>query len=268
MKKSSFFNKNLRRKLAFSIGAVVVVLLGVAGFFIRTQVSKSYAKISADYLSSVASQYAENTQKILSWEYAICQTLKNSLEQFESIPAESRRNYINALLKSTLLENENLVDTWTLWEPNALDELDDAFAGTQNHDSTGRFIPYWTKVGSIVEQTPLTDYVGASWYNNPLKSRTGILIDPNPYEIGGKTIYVCGVAFPVKNKAGKAVGVVGVDMSLDTLTNLLRSAKIFESGYLSLISATGLVAADKDKSREGKIANEFKSGETAGRKTV
>ncbi len=259
----SFLKKSISRQLSISIGVSLFVLLVLCGLLIAFNVNKGFSSVSESYLDSTASHYAESTGKILSVEYSICSTLQTALEQYEALPVRSRRSFINDLLRETLVDNESLVDAWTVWEPDALDGLDDEFANTENHDETGRFIPYWTRVGSLIECTALTDYVGGSWYEDPLRSPVGILIDPNPYEVGGQTIWVCGVAFPVRNKAGKAVGVVGIDMSLSTLSDMLKSAVLYDTGYLSLISATGLKAVDYDESEEGQIDSEFSGGSTS-----
>lgn len=251
------FNGTLTKQLSWNIGAISVILLVIAAFFISSQISKIYKTLSKSYIATTAEKYAESTKQILSKEYSLCTELQSAFSLYESIPAESRRDYYNALLKDTLKANPSLVDAWTVWEPDALDGMDGVYANTDTHDETGRFIPYWTNSDGKIDVCALTDYVGSSWYDVPLKSKYGILIDPNPYEVAGKVIWVCGVAFPIVNTRGERVGVVGIDMSLSTLTDLLKSAEIYESGYLSLISASGLVAVDKGTENEGKLDRSF-----------
>ncbi len=260
---NNFFTKSLTRRLSWSIGAVSVILLVITSFVIRWQLLVSFNKASDDYVSSVAYRYTESTSRILSMEFSICKSLQAALEKYKNIPVESRRSYIDNILRETLVKNPSLVDAYTVWEPNALDGLDDMYAGTAHHDSTGRFIPYWTNDGKNIDVVALTDYVGSFWYEEPLHSSKGILIEPNPYEIAGKTIWVCGVAFPIKDENGKAVGTVGIDMSLETLTDILENAEIYKTGYITLFSATGLVASDADASLLGKVSPKFSSGETA-----
>lgn len=263
MTKFSFFKKSLARQLTVSIGVATVVILASTALVVRAKLSSNYSILSNDYVGAVAERFTESTSKILTMEFSICSSLRDSFELFEEIPVESRREYYDELLKKTLEANPNLVDAYTVWEPDALDGKDNEYANAPHHDGTGRFVPYWTNSNGRIEVCELTDYVGADWYEKPLHSTKGILIDPNPYEIGGKTIWVCGVAFPIRNKQGRAVGTVGIDMSLDTLTQILDSAQIYKTGYLSLISASGLVAVEKNKDMEGKISPRFQSGETA-----
>ncbi len=261
MKKTGFFDKTLTRQLSFCIGGTLFCLLLILGLFLSLRVNKSYNSISNDYLTQTARFYTSSTEQILNEEFTICATLADAFDKISEIPEENRRTYLNEILKETLRTNPNLVDAWTVWEPNALDGLDSEYANTEFHDETGRFIPYWTQVDSKIDCVALTDYENGSWYVDPLKSSKGILIDPNLYEVGGNMIWVCGVAFPVRDNDGNPVGVVGIDMSLEKLSALLKDVKIYDSGYLSLISNTGLTAVDADVSIEGKIYPHFESAE-------
>lgn len=260
---SHLFNGTLTRQLSWHIGTITVIILISAGIFIKTQLGSSFDKLRVAYLNSLANEYAQSTEKIFTSEFEICSTLQAAFENFETIPQQNRRDFYDNLMQLTLQKNNSLVDVYTCWEPNALDGMDEQFVNAPHHDTTGRFIPYWTNDNGKIEVCELTDYVGSFWYEEPLKSKNGILIEPNPYEIGGKTIWVCGVAFPIHNKNGKAVGTVGVDMSLSTLTDMLKAAKIYKTGYLSLISATGIVTVEQDTSLEGKICEQFTNGKTA-----
>lgn len=260
----NFFTKSISRQLVFSITFIVAGLFLLGAILIGRQVKKSFSELSNDYLNTVAKEYGKSTSEILTGEYSIGRTLANALSCFEDIPLEARRDYINQLLKDTLIANENLVDSYCVWEPNALDGLDAQYENyDETYDETGRLIPYWTRVGTNIECTYLTDYVGGFWYENPLRSKYGILIDPNPYEIGGETIWVCGVAFPIRNKAGQAVGVVGIDMKLETISELLSSASIYKTGFLTLISDSGLKVVDPNLELEGKVDEEYKDSKTA-----
>ena len=254
----NILNKSISRQLSFSIGAVLFVLLSLCALFITKIVNNSFNEISSNYLESTAARYGENTEKILSSEYSIGKTLQAALERYEEIAVNDRRDYINSLLKHTLELNPGLVDAYCIYLPNALDGRDAEFANYDDtYDSTGRLIPYWTNDGKEIACCALTEYEGSFWYEEPMKADRGILIQPNPYEVGGKEIWVCGVAFPVHNKHGKIVGMMGVDMSLDALSALLKDAVVYNTGYLSLIAHTGLIAVTKDSSLEGQMSEDF-----------
>ena len=265
----NILTKSISRQLSVSIGIVLYVLLTLCAVFIATFVNTSFNQISSEYLDSTAARYGENTEKILSAEFSIGKTLQASIEGYEDISIGDRRDYINNLLKHTLELNPNLVDSYCIFLPDALDGRDQEFVDyDETYDSTGRLIPYWTNDGNQIACCALTDYEGSFWYEEPMKANRGILIQPNPYEVAGKEIWVCGVAFPIHNKEGKIVGMLGVDMSLDSLSGLLKDAVIYDTGYLSLIAHTGLIAVTKDESLEGQLSKDFSGSLSANFKTA
>ena len=260
----NFINKSVRRQLSVPIGIVLFILLTLCSILITKTVQDSLSELSAKYLEASAAKYSESAAKILISEFNIAKTLQASIEGYEEIPEEDRRDYINNLLKHTLELNPGLIDSYCVFKANTLDGRDAEFANYDDtYDSTGRLIPYWTNDGKSISCTALTEYEGSFWYEEPMKANRGILIQPNPYEVGGQMIWVCGVAFPIHNKKNEIVGMLGVDMSLSTLSMILKTAKVYNTGYLSLIAHTGLTAVTNDSSLEGELCEDFVDSKTS-----
>ena len=259
-----FINKSVRRQLSVPIGVVLFILLTVCSFLITNAVQTSLSNLSTKYLEASASKYSESTAKIILSEFNIAKTLQASIEGFEDIPEEERRDYINNLLKHTLELNPGLIDSYCIFKANMLDGRDAQFRNYDDtYDETGRLIPYWTNDGKEITCCALTEYEGSFWYEEPMKANRGILIQPNPYEVNGQLMWVCGVAFPIHNKKNQIVGMLGVDMSLSTLSEILKTAQVYDTGYLSLIAHTGLTAVTKDSSSEGELCEDFVNPKTA-----
>jgi methyl-accepting chemotaxis protein len=252
---------SIRREMIFLLGISLIVTLAISGMFLMRNISGSCARLTDNYLDETMSHYMEKTASILANEYSTGQTLAVACSNYESIPDIYRREYINKILRETLEKNDTFLDTWTCWEPDTLDGMDAKYAGTENHDSSGRFVPYWTKTDGKISCTALTDYTGSSWYEYPLKNNKGFLVDPLEYNVNGKMMLVAGVAFPVHNNAGKVVGVVGIDMAMDKLTELISSVTLYDSGYITLVSAAGIVAVDKKL--KGKVLPAFSNDTTS-----
>ncbi len=243
--------ESLRTRLAVLIGAGLGIVFLISGLFITLYTKTSLDELTQNYLWTLTKDNAASSKLTFSAAYANCRSLALAFGEIGSITRLNRRDYINKLLEDTLKKSSEYVDTWTVWEPNAVDGLDSMFADTEYHDSTGRLIPYWTKVNNKTECTPLTDYEGSFWYDNPLHSPTGIMIEPNLYELQGQKMFVAGVAFPIKNEADQPIGVVGIDFDLSRIAGEMLDTKIFKSGYLLLISDGGLIAAGPDADRIG-----------------
>ena len=261
---ANFINKSVRRQLSIPIGVVLFLLLSLCSTLITKTVQNSLSTLSTNYLRSTAAKYSESTAKILVSEFNIAKTLQAALEGYEDIPVMERRDYINNLLKHTLELNPSLIDSYCIFKANMLDGRDAEFVNyDETYDETGRLIPYWTNDGKEIACCALTEYEGSFWYEEPMKANRGILIQPNPYEVGGQLIWVCGVAFPIHNKKNEIVGMLGVDMSLSALSDILKTAEVYNTGYLSLIAHTGLTAVTKDSALEGELCEDFVNPKTS-----
>jgi len=71
-------------------------------------------------------------------------------------------------------------------------------------------------------------------------TQVGHTIMTEPYQDVTTGKLVLTVASPVYNDAGKAIGIAGMDISLDNVTNIVSQYVIGDSGYVMLLSTEGL----------------------------
>lgn len=158
----------------------------------------------------------------------------------------ANRESVNLILRNTLEENSVFLGAWTCWEPDAFDGKDTIFKGRSGHDDTGRFIPYWYRSEGKLTVMPLEGYdregVG-DYYLLPKKTGHEILMDPFSYEIDGREVLMTTLAVPVK-KDGNVLGVVGIDISLENLSDLVETIRPFKTGYATLLSNNGTFVGD------------------------
>ncbi|WP_462327575.1 methyl-accepting chemotaxis protein [Desulfobaculum sp.] len=164
------------------------------------------------------------------------------------------RDVLNGMIRNVAGTYDDVLGVWTVWEPNALDGMDDQFVNAdEGHDSTGRFVPYWNKVGGL-HLEPCSTYEDPSqnsWYAGPLNSGEETVLPPSMYEIGGKQVMVVSLAVPVKLN-GRSVAVVGSDLSVAFLQEIADSLNILgEPADVTLIAQNGMITA---KSRQPDLA--------------
>lgn len=110
----------------------------------------------------------------------------------------------------------------------------------------GVFTPYWTKNDSgAVELSTWKIKPEQEYYSAPLKS--GMATITSPYLTNTKLL-VTSVSVPVR-VGGKVVGLAGVDIRLDDLTNALNSMRPFNGGRVMLLARDGNWLANPDKSK-------------------
>ncbi|UTY26881.1 methyl-accepting chemotaxis protein [Treponema denticola] len=253
----------IRKKIMIALISVLSVFLILTSIVLVKQLSGTSKRNAVVKLYDSSKKLSSFVETVIKDVYDTNKTLAKTFESFQDIPPENRRSYFNSLQKEILKDSEKFIDIWTVWEPNALDKLDYKFKNTEGHDNSGRFIPYWTKVNGKISMVPLTEYVSSFWYEKPKTSQHGILIEPNKYELQGNMIYVAGTAIPIRDKTGKALGVVGIDYSLDYMQEKLSQEVFFKSGYAILISAKGTVLAHKNKNLISRTLPEFENKEIA-----
>jgi len=179
----------------------------------------------------------------------------------KAAPVGSRRTEFNAILLNVLKDNPRFNGTYSAWEPNALDGQDQLFRSKQDvgSDGTGRFLPYWTRGadGKLAVQ-PLVEYdstalhpngvMKGGWYIDPKNGRGESILDPLPYIVQGKNVYLATMSVPVTVN-GKFMGVAGADFDLTFVQKLaedVRSSIFGGKAVVDIVSYKGLVVASSD----------------------
>lgn len=172
------------------------------------------------------------------------------------------RDQINAILLNVLKNNPGFNGTYSCWEPNALDGKDADFRTGKNGNNkkTGRFTPYWNRDanGNIAVQ-PLVEYdtmdrhpngvLKGGWYIGPRETNTESVLDPFPYIVQGKKVWLTTLSVPIHTN-GRFYGVAGTDYNLDFVQKLAGEAdkQLFEGkGEVAIVSYMGLVVADSEQ---------------------
>ena len=148
------------------------------------------------------------------------------------------REELSNLTKQALVANPKLLDFYIGWEPNAFDGNDDLYKdqADKGYDETGRFMPWWYRkpdgsatvaplTAAQMESTKLlpTGVAEGEYYLCPKRTKKACVIDPAPYEINGKMVLSSAFSVPVLVN-NKVIGVVGNDLAMDFIQDLLTSA--------------------------------------------
>jgi methyl-accepting chemotaxis protein len=98
------------------------------------------------------------------------------------------------------------------------------------------------------------DPVLGDYYHIPRKMGRTILLDPYLDDVGGKTILNTTIAAPIFSLDGqrRVLGVVGIDISVDTIQKLSENHAPFGSGLTAVFSNDGTIVAHFDPERIGK----------------
>ncbi|GAB0149693.1 methyl-accepting chemotaxis protein [Marichromatium sp. PS1] len=255
----------MQKLLVTLIPVTIVVLLGVI-LFVRDVVRESATEQAIALSQEVARAQGVELASSVMAELEGVTALMSVLHGRDEIPVGVRRDYFSGLLQSYLRDHQELVGAWMVWEPDAFDGEDGRFAGTEAHDATGRFIPYWYRDGETIGTEILEDYETRDYYRLAKQSGKTVVLDPYLYALGGVDQLLTSIAVPILEQ-GRVVGVVGVDLLISDLQAQVAKIRPFD-GVTALFSGTGTVIAHPDERRLGKDLRETDTdvlGEDMGR---
>jgi methyl-accepting chemotaxis protein len=229
--------------------------------YVGTQVSALIESSTIREVQNLAESRANAIKAKLQNALDSARTLANALGASKSAqsPLALGRDQINTMLLSVLKDNPDFNGTYSCWEPDAVDGQDQAFRNNEggNNPLTGRFTPYWTRSsdGHVAVQ-PLVEYdsdarhpngvLKGGWYSGPRDTRKESVLDPIPYVVQGKNVWLTTLSVPI-TADGKFYGVVGADYDISFIQKLSEqmSADLYGGkGSVSILSNQGLVVAD------------------------
>lgn len=160
------------------------------------------------------------------------------------------RSQAAVLLQETISSEPDMKSLYMVWEPNIYDGKDAEYAHTEFHDSTGRFIPKFTKrADGVVERDIIRNYndnldVNSYYY---FKSKKNVFIqEPRILRESAKNLLIMPVVFPL-HFGTKLLGVIGADFVINNLNQRLGQVGKPDGCQLVVFSASGRVAVSPDK---------------------
>ncbi|MBO1537317.1 methyl-accepting chemotaxis protein [Pseudomonas sp. OA65] len=232
--------------------------------YVAAEVSALVERSTIREIQNLAESRANAIQAKLQNALDAARTMANAFaaSKASQSPLVMGREQINTVLLGVLKDNPDFNGTYSCWEPNALDGQDLAFRAAQDgsNPSTGRFTPYWTRsAGGHIAVQPLVEYDSpdrhpngvpkGGWYSGPRDTLKESVLDPIPYVVQGKNVWLTTLSVPIMSN-GKFYGVVGADFDIAFIQKLSEqmSAELYGGkGSVSILSNQGLVVADSQR---------------------
>ena len=254
------FNRvGLGARLTFFVSALVIVCVGAMVAVIALRVNGFAKEAAISYAMQTAKSQGRTVQNIL--ENALDQAVSLS-RVFEAASVVSNagisRRQANAILQYYIEHSPTLSGVFVAFEPNAYDGKDANFQDEWGHDSTGRFIPHWTRDSQGAGQLEaLQNYDSpglGDFYQIPRISGHQAVLNPFLATVHGSGMLMTSLSAPIFNKSRQFIGVAGVDLSLDTINKVVTDTVLYTSGSLTLYSPNGTISGARDASLIGRRA--------------
>lgn len=245
MRDRGIFNLNsLQAKVSLWVG---VCLLVVAVVLVPYSTITSYglaSDVAEQVLENIAKHQQEIIQTQLNEAIGSAQTLAQALASSQTgiSGQELTREQVDGLVREVMYSNLDYYGVYTVWEPNAFDGQDAAYAGAYGHDESGRFMAYWAPTGDGgVAKDIVFGYETDPYYLCPVTSKMECITEPFIYEVNNVDVLLPSLVAPILVD-GQSVGIVGVDVSVNFLQQLADQVDIYEgAGSMTILSNEGMI---------------------------
>ncbi|MHB9291557.1 putative methyl-accepting chemotaxis protein [Hollandina sp. SP2] len=237
----------LRVRLTLTLSLIIIgIVLTLTGItFSRSRVIQT--KAARENLQNIAGITAKDIERRFEMYLNVIQTLAQIMTGYEVIDPTQRRMRYDDMLFSVLAANSRFIDIYTLWLPNALDELDSQYVNTRGTNNTGQYISMYTReTGSI-------EYQAYPYPQSLLTtiSATETLGNPVFRLVSGKPTYTISLNTPIIQGDGTPVGLVGVNVDMGIVQPLIEQLAPYGTGTVSVFAADGTIMAHKNSDAIG-----------------
>lgn len=231
-KKAHTSRKRIADEIMYQIGkSVVLVFLLVAvvaicmmAWSIMTSKEKELtleSQSAANQLTGFLEQYMKGVEQL-----SVNPEIKNVLEETKAgddITQASKMDTVrDNLLRIVNTDSENIMSVWIADLDASVLTQSDGFTTADGWDVTTR-----------------------EWYKC-VETKQTVLTDPYIDSATGKMIL--SAVSPVYDDSGKAIGATGMDISMEHMTEIMRTYKVGRNGYILLLSGTGTFLYHPDDS--------------------
>ena len=146
-----------------------------------------------------------------------------------------------------------------MMEPNVYDGKDSQYKGTDyGTPASGRISYYYYRENGktmVLPQTEDDDQEFVQPYYVTSKAKKApTYSDPYLYTFGNQTVSMITASYPMLDDNKNVLGIATVDLYLDSIHEALSSVKIFNTGYIVVVSETGSILYCPDLSLVGEDA--------------
>ncbi|MDR1251717.1 MAG: methyl-accepting chemotaxis protein [Treponema sp.] len=258
-------------KLRFRLTLITTVLLvvAVAGVSIILLMSARDLQTSAAFsnLEELTGRYSVMMQNRYENYLSAAKTLADIMTFFEEVPAEARRTYYDNTILSIMEANPNFRGIFSIWKPNAIDGNDAAFVNDPGTDSTGRYMPWYSRRTGVLERRSLSDYEQYNDVSANMDSADPVLSAPYWSTLAGNPIFAIRLCYPIITDRG-IVGRVGIMVDLTSSSDLITQIQPYGIGRAVMYATDGTITAHYDSSMVGQKINSPNSLAILGQRAV
>jgi len=241
---------NLKLKLNIYILSAATIIYCITIGYISYRLKEITYRNSVEIVKGSTREYQNKISAELNVMMESARTMKNAFEVYQKLKPENRDEFYDHLLTSNFAKHPEYLSVGVYWELKALDKT--------YKKKNGRFWNGFFREGDkINNQKAIEDTTNqelTSTYYQVRKMNKETIV--NPYydqttkEMKG--ILMTSLLTPIQNETGQFVGMVGIDVSLSHMNQLIASIKPYDEAISYIISENRIVVAHTDTQLTGK----------------
>ncbi|GAA3879574.1 hypothetical protein GCM10022243_50320 [Saccharothrix violaceirubra] len=233
---------------------VPVVVLGLAVLSVFVVVSAT--TLEEDAQRGHGRDVAESLARQVETRIAAARAAERAIVATGGVLPTENRPLLDEVVRASLAATPEIFDMYLCFEVPGDPRY--PLSGVQQYlwvkDANG------TPVRQDLDDAANAEAIKYDWYTQPKRTNAESIVEPY-YDENLKALMTSVTAPIVQN--GKTVGIAGVDVTLDQLSQQVSAAKVSDNGYAVLLSRQGMLLAAPDASGVGSKTLEQVASEPA-----
>lgn len=246
---------SLKLKMNVYILSAATIIYCIAIGYISFRLREIAYTDAVEIVKSSTREYRNKISEELNVMMESARTLKNAFGSYKKIKTPNRDEFYDQLLSGNLEKHPEYLSVGVYWELKALDK--------NYKKKNGRFWNgFFREGGQIINQKAIEDTTNqelTTTYYQVRKLNQETIVNPY-YDLVTKEmkgILMTSLLTPIQNEAGQFEGMVGIDISLSHMNQLIASVKPYKDAISYMISENRVIVAHTNISLTGK--NFFRS---------
>lgn len=237
------FKFNLRAKMLISIllssTLVYAIIISIFIYKFRSTALENAKQL----INTRVEESAAKIESELSYHLGVVHGIADFFQEFDNIEPQKRNELFNSVLKNTLEKNKNYIGVWDSWQLEYINK------GWGRHP--GRVSNTYFRVENHIEHYIDSIDIGGiekyTGYHKVMESKNETIMEPywSSYDDTSNAVIETTIAVPIL-KNNNFAGLVGIDIELTYMQDMINRIKPFETGYAFLLSNEAMYVAHPD----------------------
>lgn len=231
--------RSIRKKILLYILSVFIIFYLISVGYIVVNSRQTILKETNEKIELVAENSASEIEKFFEKNLSITRTLSQALTVYQDLPPELWQDLFIEMYLPVIKANPHVYIIWDSWE---------YYGYIPGYDGDyGRILMYILRDGDkLVKSKEERSMDGdPDIYGGFKQANVDDIWEPYPDNVeddSREARLMTTIASPVQIE-GKYMGLIGLDVELTALQELVNNVETVEGGYAFLVSSTGIVAA-------------------------